>query len=301
MILVVGASGVLGREVSRQLLAAGHRVRATSRDPGRLADLQRLGAEVMRADLIDRGSLDRACDGVDAVFAAAHSLFGVGKYASKAVDDAGHRSLIDAAKAARVGGFVYTSARGASPNHPVDFMRTKAAVEGHLKDSGLEFTILRPSAFMEWHVHELLGKGIVESGRTTVFGAGNNPTNFIAASDVGSFALAALRARSTSAETMSLGGPDNITKRAVVKLYEQCLGRHAEVRYVPIGAMRVLAPLTRPFRPVLSRLMTLAIWGETTDQTFDPRDLPQGHSFPLTGVEAFVRKQTGTSAPPTRA
>jgi uncharacterized protein YbjT (DUF2867 family) len=44
MILVVGASGVLGREVSRQLLDGGRRVRATSREPAKLADLQALGA-----------------------------------------------------------------------------------------------------------------------------------------------------------------------------------------------------------------------------------------------------------------
>jgi uncharacterized protein YbjT (DUF2867 family) len=86
MILVVGASGVLGREVTRHLLGAGHRVRATSRDPAKLTDLQSLGAEVMPADLIDRASLDRACGGVEAVLAAAHSIFGAGKYASEAVD-----------------------------------------------------------------------------------------------------------------------------------------------------------------------------------------------------------------------
>ena len=301
MILVIGASGVLGREVTRQLLGAGHRVRATSRDPAKLTDLRSLGAEGMPADLIDRGSLDRACSGVQAVLAAAHSLFGAGKYASAAVDGAGHRALIDAAKGAGVKRFVYASARGASPDHPVDFMRTKAAVERYLEASGLDFTILRPAAFMEWHVHELLGKSIVETGKTTIFGAGVSPNNFIAASDVASFAVAALDGGKPGEATLHLGGPDNICKRDVVRLYEKYLGRPARVRSVPFGAMRVMAPLLRPFQPVVSRLLTMAIWSETTDQTFDPRDLPPGHSIPLTGVEAFVRKQTGTSAPPVQA
>jgi uncharacterized protein YbjT (DUF2867 family) len=301
MILVVGASGVLGREVTRQLLGAGHRVRATSRDPAKLTDLQSLGAEVMPADLIDRGSLDRACGGVEAVLAAAHSIFGAGKYASEAVDGAGHRALIDAAKAAGVKRFVYTSASGASPDHPVDFMRTKAVVEGYLEDSGLDFTILRPTAFMEWHVHELLGKSIVETGKTTIFGPGVNPNNFIAASDVASFAVAALDGGKPGSVTLNLGGPDNICKRDVVRLYERCLGRPAQVRAIPLGAMRVMAPLLRPFRPVVSRLLTMAIWTETTDQTFDVSMLPPGHSFALTGVDAFVRKQMGTSTPLTQA
>jgi uncharacterized protein YbjT (DUF2867 family) len=179
-------------------------------------------------------------------------------------------------------------------------MRTKAAVERYVEDSGLDWTILRPAAFMEWHVHELLGKSIVETGKTTIFGAGVNPTNFIAASDVASFAVAALDGRKAVGTRLELGGPDNICKRDVVRLYETCLGRPARVRSVPLGAMRVMAPLLRPFQPVVSRLLMMAIWTETTNQTFDRRDLP-GHSTPLTGVEAFVRKQTGTPAPPTAA
>jgi uncharacterized protein YbjT (DUF2867 family) len=250
--------------------------------------------------MIDRRSLDRAGGGVEAVLAAAQSIFGSRKYASEAVDDAGHRALIDAAKAAGVKRFVYTSARGAAPDHPVDFMRTKAAVERYLEGSGLNFTILRPAAFMEWHVHELLGKSIVEAGKTTIFGAGLNPSNFIAAFDVASFAVAALGAGNASGATLNLGGPDNISKRDVVRVYERYLGRRAQVRTVPLAAMRVMAPLVRPFRPVVSRLMTMAIWSETTDQTFDVRELPPGHSLPLTGVDAFVRAQTGTSAPPTQ-
>ncbi len=181
MILVVGANGFLGRETVRQLLAAGQRVRAAARVPDTVADLRQLGAEVVHADLIDPASLASACNGIDAVFAAAHSLMGVGKYASHLVDGAGHRALIDAATTAGVKRFVYTSALGVSPEHRIDFFRTKAGVEKYLARSGLGFTILRPTAFMEWHVHLLLGKSIVDSGKTTIFGGGNNPTNFIAA------------------------------------------------------------------------------------------------------------------------
>src|SRR2546429_4355785 len=153
MILVVGANGFLGRETVRQLLTAGQRVRAAARVPDTVADLKQLGAEVVHADLIDAASLASACNRIDAVFAAAHSLMGVGKYASHLVDGAGHHALIDAAKAAGVKRFVYTSALGASPEHRIDFFRTKAGVEKYLARSGLGFTILRPTAFMEWHVH----------------------------------------------------------------------------------------------------------------------------------------------------
>jgi uncharacterized protein YbjT (DUF2867 family) len=73
MFLIVGATGVLGREATRQLLAAGYQVRAMTRNPESATDLKELGAEVIQGDLIDPPSLERACQGIEAVLAAAHS------------------------------------------------------------------------------------------------------------------------------------------------------------------------------------------------------------------------------------
>jgi len=98
MILILGASGFLGRAVTKQLLSEGQQVRLLVRTPAKVEDLKRAGAEVMQGDLIDPRSLARACKGVDQVFAAAHSLLGKGRYKSEAVDDVGHRALIEAAR-----------------------------------------------------------------------------------------------------------------------------------------------------------------------------------------------------------
>jgi NADH dehydrogenase len=295
MILVVGATGVLGREVTKRLLADGRAVRATTRHPDRADELRKLGAEVVHADLVDRPSLARACDGADAVLAAAHSLMGTGKYASEAVDGGGHRALIDVAKASGVKRFVYTSARGAAPDHPVDFMRTKVAIEGYLRQSGLHCTILRPSAIMEWHVHRLLGLSILESGTATIFGSGNASTNFIAGDDLARYACLALTAPATRERTYDVGGPDNVSRREVVAMYERHAGRRAKVRYVPVGVMRAMAPLLRPIAPVPSRLMGMSVWGETTDQTFDANAMPQELPPPTTHVDDFVRHAVAQS------
>ena len=291
LILVVGATGVLGRETTQRLLAAGERVRASTRAPHTAQDLAGLGAEIVQADLINPQTLERACAGVDAVFVAAHSLMGTGKYASRAVDGVGHRALIDAAKAAGVERFVYTSVRGAAVDHPVDFFRTKAEIEQYLRDSELDWTILRPSPFMEWHVHRLLGKGIVDTGRTTVFGSGNVPTNFIAAGDLAACASVALTAPRMGHRTLELGGPDNPTRRQIVELYERETGRTAKVRYVPVALMRIAGPLLRPINPVVSRLMGASVWGETVDQTFDARTVPSDVPLPSTTVDTFVHAQ----------
>src|SRR5262245_52841309 len=133
MILVVGASGSLGRETVQQLLAAGQAVRLLARSPGKLADLAQAGAQVVEGDLLAPDTLTRACAGVQCVFAAAHALAGSGRNTSEQVDDVGHRTLIDAAAKVTLQQFVYVSVMGAAPTHVIDFYRTKYQIEAYLK------------------------------------------------------------------------------------------------------------------------------------------------------------------------
>jgi uncharacterized protein YbjT (DUF2867 family) len=291
MILIVGVTGVLGSETARQLLAAGHKVRGLTRYPENAAAVKKLGAEVVQGDLIDKDSLMRACQGVDAVLAAAHQLMGTGKYTSDAVDDQGHRTLIDVAKKAGVKHFVYTSAQHVSPDHPTDFYRNKANVEAYLRASGLSYTILRPPAFMEWHVHNLLGKNILDTGKTTIFGSGNNPANFMAARDVAHIAVLALTDPRLKNRIIEIGGPDNVTRNQIAEMYGRFSGRKPKVSHVPTRIMKVMAPVLRPVQPVVSRLMSFSVWTDTTTQSFNPDAMLKEFPMNLTRVEDFIREQ----------
>lgn len=291
MILIVGVTGVLGRESARQLLAAGHRVRGLTRFPENASVVKKLGAEIVQGDLIDRDSLQTACQGVDAILAAAHQVMGTGKYSSEAVDDKGHCALIDVARDAGVKHFVYTSAQHVSPNHPTDFYRNKAKAEAYLRASGMSYTVLRPPAFMEWHVHNMLGKSILETGKATIFGSGNNPANFMAVKDVAHMAVLALTDPRLKNRVIEIGGPDNITRNQIAEMYGRFSGRKPKLTHVPTGMMRVMAPLLRPVQPVVSRLMTFSVWGDTTSQTFNPETMLKEFPMNLTRVEDFIREQ----------
>lgn len=296
MILIVGATGVLGREAAKQLLAAGHAVRVMTRTPDKARDLAALDAEVIRGDLTDLASLANACAGAHAVLATAHALQDMSRHRSEQVDDAGHRALIDAAKAANVERFVYISVIGASPDNPIDFFRTKAQVENHLKASALTHTILRSPAFMEWHVHNLLGKSLIDSGKTTIFGDGNNPINFIAGVDAARFAVLGLTDPRTANRTLAIGGPDNVTKRRVAGLYANHLQHPVTVNCIPTRLLRTMAPIVRPIHPVVSRLMALSVWAETTDQRFDTTALLNEFPMSLVRVDDFVRERVAEAA-----
>jgi uncharacterized protein YbjT (DUF2867 family) len=291
MFLIVGAAGTLGRETTRQLLDAGYRVRALVRDVAKVADLEQRGAEVVQGDLVDPPSLARACQGVKAVLAAAHSMLGKGVYRLEQVDDLGHRALIDAAKAARVNHFVYTSVIRAAPDHPIDFWRTKYKIEQYLKASGLSYAILRPTASMDQQAHEYLGKSILQSGKATILGRGNNPTNFVAARDVARFAVMALTDKHARGKTIEIGGLENLTKNQIAELYGRLSGRASKLRHLPIGIVRVVAAVLKPIHPGVSRMMHVSDMMDTTNQTFDPSGTLREFPVTLTRLEDFVHER----------
>src|SRR5215216_4344713 len=292
MILVVGANGVLGRQVAKLLLSQGQQVRLLVRTPSKVDDLKKIGAEVLQGDLIDPLSLTRACQGVDQVVAVAHSLLGKGKYTSEAVDDAGHRALIDAAKAAGVAHFVYTSILGAAPDHPIDFFRTKQQIEEYLKASGLQYTILRPAAFLEWHAHVFNGKSILESGKTSLLGKGTKLRNFIAVRDVAQFAVAALTDPKLKNRTMEIGGPQNLTNNQVSELYGKIAGVTPRVSHMPPLVAKAMSIMLKPFQPGISRIMYMGSLPDGAfSEKFDPAALLIEFPMHLTTLEEFVRER----------
>jgi uncharacterized protein YbjT (DUF2867 family) len=152
MILVAGATGVLGSEIARNLLARGEKVRVMTRrssKPETVDSLRRAGAEIVVADLKDPASLTRACEGVDGVISTVTSITTAQPGDSfEATDGKGTESLIDAARKGGAKKFVFVSFDAKFvPEAPL--VRAKLNAEEHLKKSGLDYTILHPSLFFE--------------------------------------------------------------------------------------------------------------------------------------------------------
>lgn len=294
MILIVGASGRLGHVLADKLLAQGKPVRALARTPAKVEDLKRQGAEVMMGDLRDPASLARACQGVQQVVAAAHDLIGKGDNNPKTVDEAGHRSLIDAARAAGVQHVVYLSIQGIGPTSPVEFFRIKYHVEEYLRASGLSFTILRACAFMDLWA-QIIGQPILERGRTLIFGRGNNPINFVAVEDVARYALLALDDPRARNRTIEVGGPENLTMKEVADLFERASGHPAQKNHVPLPMMRVMAPLVRPINPALSRQISMGVYLDTANLRFDMTETLKDFPLSLTRWEEWIKHHLAPS------
>jgi uncharacterized protein YbjT (DUF2867 family) len=288
MILIVGATGLLGRATALPLLAQGHAVRALVRDRAKAADLQRQGAEVVLGDLTDPRSLELACKGVDRVFACAHSMLGRGQQASAQVDHVGHSALVVAARDAKVERLVYTSAMGASANHPIDFFRSKHEIEAVVKGSGMGYTILRPAAFMEHHVHKFNGQMLLEKGFTVIIGPGTKPRNFVAVRDVAPFAIQALTQDDLNGRTLEIGGPDNLGNRDVAAMYI-VRARRGRVVHLPLGVARLMARVIRPLHEGIARVLDLACVPERQlRESWQAQTLLAEFPRALTTVDAFI-------------
>ena len=265
-ILVVGATGQLGGVITRKLMASGVRVRALARNREALAALAP-AAEIAAVDLRDVPKLTEACRGVDQIVATANNNMGKGPTSPTRIDLSTYQNLCAAARNTGVRRLVYVSYQGVSQDAPVDIFRVKWYIEDAIKRSGVPHVMLRPTAFMDVWIDQILAKGIREKGMATIFGDGNRVANYIAVDDVAEFAVKILE-RDIVNEVVEAGGPSNVSQNHLVTLLERRFKSSGKRRHVPVVAMRLLAPVVRPFNEVGARLITLGLYSATESRPF---------------------------------
>lgn len=296
MILVVGATGRLGRAIAERLLQDGVPFRAACRSAAKARSLFARGVEVVEIDLERGTGIAEAMAGAERVVTCIHGLLGRSRHSIRRVDVDGHRRLIDAAVEARVERFVYLSALGASPDHPSEFWRAKARTEEYLKNSGLNYVILRPSAFMELYAHDLIGAPVLRGRRVFLLGSGNSRRNLVAVADVAEAARLALFQPDLAGQTLVVGGPDNPTEREVAQLYASLSSRPAKVRAVPAPLLRVLAAAISPLHAGVGHVLRLPMQlAGREDLCWEPPPPGQAAVPDATRLSDFVSGKVGAA------
>ena len=287
MILVIGATGLLGGEICRRLVAAGKPVRALTRptsDPARVAALRTLGVKLVNGDLKDPASLDAACKGIDTIISTASITFSRQPGDTLAsVDQQGQIALISAARAADVVRFVYVSVSG---QNDVDcpLMTAKRAVEQKLMRSGMDYTILRPSYFMEIWLSPALGFDAA-NGTARVYGSGEKPISFISYKDVAQFAVASVDNPAARNAIIELGGPEALTPMEVVGVFEKKAGRRFQTEHVPEDVLEgQRAAASDPLQQSFASLMLAYAHGDAIDMKPALARMP----LTLTSVREFA-------------
>ncbi len=281
MILVVGATGNLGGRVARMLLAHGQPVRILVRPQSNYQPLADAGAQVVLGDLKERSSLDVACEGVDTVITTANSAARGGEDNPQTVDLEGNRHLIDAAKAAGVNQFIFVSALTADPNSPIPLMQAKGQTEDYLRESGIPYTIIAPNGYMELWIGMVVGMPAMMGQFVTIVGGGRRKHYFISVGDVAAFMLAAIDNPAAINQKLLLGGPQSVSFRDAVAIYERVLGHQIPVRSVAPGE-----PV-----PGLPETMAQVLAGlDTYDSLLDMTETARTFGIRLTPLEEVARR-----------
>jgi uncharacterized protein YbjT (DUF2867 family) len=225
-LLITGATGSVGQEVTKLLAERGIPFRAMVRsiqNAERLAALP--GAELIEGDFNDPVSLAKALAGVERAFLLTNSS----EHA-----EAQQLAFVAEAKRAGVSHIVKLSQFAAVADSPVRFLRYHAVVEQAIQESDMTYTFLRPNLFMQG----LLGfrQSIAEQGK--FFAAiGDAKVSVIDIRDIAAVAFATLTAKGHENKTYTLTGPEALTHAEMAEKLSTALSRHITFVDVPAEAM----------------------------------------------------------------
>ena len=275
-VLVIGASGFVGRHVAQLLLTDGRAVRGMARHPDRARDLAGAGGEVVQGDVLEPASLAHAMESVAAVYVCIHTLSPQG--ASSAgqdfmdLEERGLRNIVDACRTAGVRRLVYITSIGVAPDAPSAWVRGRSQIEQLLFDSGLDVSVIRPGM--------IVGRGgtgfdsITRGARgpaAIVLGRGTQRFRTVAVDDLAYYLVGVLDDPRSHGHHYDVGSDDVLTTGQMIDLAADRLGRRHPVKiHVPSRLLGLAAPLIERLTRMPWGAMTGLVDSLQVDMTGDP-------------------------------
>jgi uncharacterized protein YbjT (DUF2867 family) len=274
-VAIAGGSGFIGRAIARRLSRIPDlRVRVMSRSPERAK--QRLAApnlEFVRAEVTDPETLKAALEGADAVINAVQfEGYPVENpkrgLTFERVDYGGTVALVEAAKSAGTRHFVYISGAAADEQSSHPGFRAKGRAERAIRESGLTFTIFRPSLVYgpEDQVLNTFAKALRFAPIFAVPGTGLQKVQPVLVDDLAECVALALGGKGRNG-TFEIGGPDLMTFDEMMWIVMDLSGRRRPIIHIPEGAMRAIAGILEKLpKPLLTRdAVTFVVADNATD------------------------------------
>ncbi len=222
--LVTGATGTVGRDVTKLLSKKGAAVRAAVRDQAKARPRFDDGIALATFDFEDDSPFAGALDGVAKVFLLPPLMPNQVEVAN---------AFVDAAKRAGVRHIVKLSAIGADASPPYTFGKWHAANEQHIRESGLAFTFLRPNSFMQNFITYFPPRD-----GAIYLPWGNGKASFVDTRDISAVAAEALTSDGHEGKTYTLTGPAALGIAEVASILSETAGREINYVDVPESAAR---------------------------------------------------------------
>jgi uncharacterized protein YbjT (DUF2867 family) len=272
MLLLTGATGVVGSALLRRLVGEGQQVRCLVRDPRRLG-AQRVRVQIALGDLTDPPSFRNALRGVRTVVHLAASIRDQPQGSIEELNGIATWRMVEAAERAGVERFVFFSTLDASTHHRARFFRAKALAEQAVEEAALESIVFAPSiVYAPGDPWLSLLERLALLPVMPVSGRGRAQYQPIWAEDVADCVMAALRSPSPAGATsgngagatntrFELAGPETLSHNDLVRIVLRSLGRSRPLLHVPT--------------PIVSRSLRLVerVSGPSAFATWDEAEL----------------------------
>jgi uncharacterized protein YbjT (DUF2867 family) len=234
-ILVTGATGQQGGALARLLLQKKHEVyaliRSTKSESPKAQKLRNQGAKLVEADLDKPDSLEQATNGIDSVF-----LMGTWVEVGTESETRRGKMMVDMAKEKKVEHIVYSSVVNADKNTGIPHFESKYKVEQHIKNSGIPYTIIGPTFFMD----NLLSYSLagLQQGQVALPLSPSRILQQSAVENIAEFSALALERRNSFIGKRIDIASDEITGEQAAKVLSNELGHKIRYEQVPMEQIR---------------------------------------------------------------
>jgi uncharacterized protein YbjT (DUF2867 family) len=237
MLLLTGATGLVGSALLPRLTASGRSVRCLVRDPRRLGP-ERVRVQIALGDLGNPASFRNAMRGVDTAIHLAAAIRDQPGGSIEELDAVATLRLVRAAERAGVRRFMFFSAIGASLHSPARFFRAKALAEEAVEEADVEATVFAPSiVYSPGDPWITLLDRLTRLPVAPVSGSGDALYQPIWADDVADCVVNALR-NSNGQRRYELAGPEALTYDGIVQTALRSFGRRRRLLHVPLPVVR---------------------------------------------------------------
>ena len=276
-ILVIGASGFLGKHIARALLTDGYAVRCLARHPSRVGDLAEAGCEIVGGDISDLASMQQAMESVQAAYISVHTLSP--QHADTAgqgfmeIEMNGLRNIVKACRTHDARRLIYVTSLGIAPDASNTWVRERWKTEQFLLDSGLDVTVIRPGQIVGvgGRGFDMMASQAKRPVSMNLFGGGRQKMRNIAVDDLVYYLVGVLNDPRAYGQRYDVGCDDLLTNNQMIDMTAEILGRHHPIKIdVPRTLLRALAPLIERAGKLPKGSIKGVLDGLQTDLNGDP-------------------------------